>query len=77
MKISFRVKKTMSYETFADAMREIAEMDVIVNEKTGTKTTVDEEIRHVMADGLMMDLLISLGYEEGVEVFDAMDKWYA
>lgn len=37
----------------------------------------DEEMRHVEADGLMCDLLRSLGYEKGVQVFDSMHKWYA
>lgn len=37
----------------------------------------DEEQRHAEADGLMCELLKSLGYEKGVQVFDDMDKWYA
>ena len=37
----------------------------------------DEEIRHVDADDLMCELLRSLGYGEGIEIFEDMPKWYA
>jgi hypothetical protein len=37
----------------------------------------DEEQKHAAADELMCELLKSLGYEKGVQVFDDMDKWYA
>lgn len=36
-----------------------------------------EEESHKAADALMMALLESLGYGEGVEVFRKMFKWYA
>lgn len=36
----------------------------------------DEEMAHAMADDLMLETLISLGYQEGVEIFDNMNKWY-
>lgn len=32
---------------------------------------------HMDADALMMNVLESLGYGEGVEIFDSMEKWYA
>lgn len=37
----------------------------------------DKECFHDRADGLMCDLLIRLGYGEGVEVFLDTPKWYA
>lgn len=37
----------------------------------------DVEIMHVCADDLLCEVLSSLGYEKGVEVFDDMEKWYA
>lgn len=37
----------------------------------------DEEMQHMEADKLMVELLLQLGYVEGVEVFEKMDKWYA
>ena len=38
---------------------------------------LDIEERHSRADDLMGNVLIELGYGEGVEVFDSMVKWYA
>ena len=37
----------------------------------------DPESSHYEADDLMCELLGSLGYEEGVEIFENMGKWYA
>ena len=37
----------------------------------------DTEFKHVNADELMCELLTSLGYGEGVEIFKNMDKWYS
>ncbi|MCR8982653.1 hypothetical protein P4V86_19365 [Brevibacillus laterosporus] len=41
------------------------------------KGSYDEEIAHQKADELMCDLLRSLGYGSGVEVFEKASKWYA
>lgn len=54
----------MHPEEFAARMREIS--------KNG-----DFEVAHVDADDLMCLVLTQLGYEEGVEVFENMEKWYA
>lgn len=35
-----------------------------------------KEEGHQYADNLMCDLLISLGYEEGINIFLNSDKWY-
>ena len=56
----------MTPEEFADRMRQIAE-----------DTWNDAEGRHAMADELMCELLEALGYEEGIEIFDDMEKWYS
>ena len=37
----------------------------------------DPEAFHSSADDLMCDLLVGLGYEDGIKVFDSADKWYA
>ena len=37
----------------------------------------DEEAQHGSGDTLMEQVLTQLGYGEGVEVFQNMDKWYA
>ena len=56
--------KPMSPEEFTRLMLEISKQ-------------MDQEERHVRADGLMCGLLASLGYEQGVEIFLNMDRWYA
>lgn len=48
---------------FADLMNELR-----------TTYCDDEEALHIEMDKLMMNVLRSLGYSEGVEIFDAADK---
>jgi hypothetical protein len=59
----------MTPEEFAKKMDEIANGDM--------GKYADEEIRHPMADDLMVKLLKELGYEKGAEIFENMNKWYA
>ncbi len=40
-------------------------------------TIPDKEDRHRAMDEAICDLLISIGYEEGVHIFQNTDKWYA
>ena len=37
----------------------------------------DVEYQHIKADKLMCELLRSLGYGDGVDVFDKEQRWYA
>lgn len=37
----------------------------------------DPELSHCNADDLMCNLLIELGYGEGIKIFENMKKWYA
>ena len=37
----------------------------------------DAEETHWDADELMCEVLVSLGYSAGVEIFRDMDRWYA
>lgn len=37
----------------------------------------DEEIAHIKMDELILDLLKSLGYEKGVEIFNSQSMWYS
>ena len=37
----------------------------------------DEERAHENADLIIIELLRSLGYEEGCDVFEEMPKWYS
>ena len=36
----------------------------------------DEEARHALMDELMCHVLISLGYKDGIEIFNRTDKYY-
>ena len=54
----------MTPEEFTEKMRALA-------------AKYDEEEFHIAADRLMGDLLTSLGYGEGVEVFEKTPKWYS
>ena len=49
-----------------------------LKEKLETKpTTWDKEDFHLAADDLMCNLLIELGYGQGIKVFLDTPKWYA
>lgn len=37
----------------------------------------DQEYSHVIMDGLMVDMLLQLGYGEGAKIFKETGKWYA
>lgn len=41
------------------------------------KKRLGPEIGHVKADNLMEQVLRQHGYEEGVDIFHEMGKWYA
>ena len=41
------------------------------------KNESSPETMHEEADELLSDMLRELGYGEGVDVFDSMEKWYA
>ena len=60
----------ISPAAFADAMRAIMTYE-------GQFGIYDTEEAHGDADDLMCKLLKALGYRDGVEVYEGMDKWYA
>lgn len=37
----------------------------------------DREIGHIEADGVLLDLLLALGYPKTVKAFQELKKWYA
>jgi len=41
------------------------------------KTGYDWEIAHRNADTLLREVLISLGYKDGIEIYENSGKWYA
>lgn len=36
----------------------------------------DDEARHIDMDNLLCEVLCDLGYEEGVKIFNATEKYY-
>lgn len=37
----------------------------------------DEEMAHIKADDLIIECLTSLGYIDGIVIFEQLPKWYA
>lgn len=58
-------------EEFADKMRKIPDF---LND---LGIPWDNEDSHMLADQYLCDMLRELGYDEGVDIFEAMKKWYA
>jgi hypothetical protein len=46
-------------------------------EKLSILANGDPEAAHGKADDLLCEVLESLGYSDGVQIFVEMDKWYA
>ena len=57
------MEKPISPEEFEKCMKDLRSGDV--------------EEAHCKMDDLMCELLIALGYEAGVKIFEKQDKWYA
>lgn len=55
--------------------REIAER--ILTEMKELEGPGDAEACHSMADALLCEMLVILGYDEIVEAWNKVDKWYA
>lgn len=60
------LRKVMTPAEFAAEMRRLKQ-----------EHDADTEQLHMTMDALMMRVLTTLGYGEGVEVFLDADKWYA
>lgn len=59
-----KTNKVMTPDEFKEKMKLIADKG-------------DIEKGHVEMDSLMCDLLVMLGYEDGIKIFDSIEKWYA
>ena len=59
----------MTKEEFKQKMKEI--------EDKFDNDVYDEEKAHYEADKLLMNCLVSLGYTDGVVIFEELPKWYA
>ena len=57
------MEKPISPEEFEKCMKDLRSGDV--------------EEAHCKMDDLMCELLIALGYEAGVKIYEKHDKWYA
>lgn len=66
--MSIEVNEKVSPEDFAKRMREIEVEGAVVG---------NWDWRHQEADKLLCTALRSLGYGEGVEIFERMGKWYS
>lgn len=53
--------------TREDALKKLREL----------RDNTDQEMAHVYADDVLCDLLKSLGYEDIVDEYENIDKWYA
>lgn len=47
------------------------------NEMRRIERNNNTELAHIFADELMCKLLRELGYGEGIDIFEKMDKWYS
>ena len=57
-------EKVMTPQAFAERINAIRQEESL-------------DIAHEEADDLMADLLIALGYGDGIEIFKSMNKWYS
>jgi hypothetical protein len=56
----------MDPEAFKNEMNELA-----------TSSSWDKEDCHRRMDALMCEVLRSIGYDDGIDIFEATSKWYA
>ncbi len=72
------MSKPLTPEEFERAMLEIFGGEFVAGpDSTNARLGLyDEEESHPAADDLMCQLLSSLGYEAGVELFKESRKWY-
>lgn len=64
----------MSPKEFAKKMTDISDK---LRHPPENDPYYDEERCHAEMDDLMSDLLVALGYAEGIEIFNNTDKWYS
>ena len=51
--------------------------DTAIKELRIIQQSNDVEMAHIDADRILCDLLISLGYEDVVDEYEAINKWFA
>lgn len=69
--------EVMTPQEFAEKMRGLVEKHTSYIDFFGKDTPyLDPEECHPEMDHLMCEVLIQLGYEEGVDIFRNTKKWY-
>lgn len=66
----------MTPEEFKDEMKKASELEIHMPEY-GIIHRHDTEESHAMMDNIMCKLLRSLGYGDGIDIFDKTYKFYA
>ena len=64
--------EAVTSQEFARRMKEIGGIPIEGQERT----YYDPEGGHEKADSLLCEALRDLGYGEGVEIFETLEKWY-
>ena len=65
----------MTSEEFKTQMKNISK-DVMELDDQNPNMPSMIETAHIKADELMCEILIELGYEEGIKIFKRMEKYY-
>lgn len=65
----------MTPEEFKTQMKNISK-DVMELDDQNPNMPSMIETAHIKADELMCEILIELGYEEGIKIFKRMEKYY-
>ena len=61
----------MKPDEFLEKMKEIVKRN-----RDAQSGYFDAETAHIKADELMCEVLKELGYEEGIKIFEDMERWY-
>lgn len=65
----------MTPEEFKTQMKNISKDVMELDDKNPNMPSMIETA-HIKADELMCEILIELGYEEGIKIFKRMEKYY-
>lgn len=66
---------TITPEEFKKRMNELSKNVMELDDQNPDMPSI-VETAHIKADELMCEILIELGYEEGIDIFKRMEKYY-
>lgn len=66
---------TITPEEFKKRMNELSKIVMELDDQNPDMPSM-VETAHIKADELMCEILIELGYEEGIDIFKRMEKYY-